>query len=106
MLNMFFVACDNCVSRETIIEVIRHGWLIVYVAKHENDELWLDVAKRRGANVFISADFDVENFALNRNLDFIRIPQKVGHDEQARRVVQEMEKLRRKKIDALNTGVS
>lgn len=70
------LALDNQVSDKIARILNNSGHTIVYHAGHEHDELWLNLAYQKGAEVYISPDYDVENFAYNNNLEFIRFPQK------------------------------
>lgn len=74
------VSCDVQVSRKAIEVAQAAGHTVVYWARTEPDELWINRSMALGAELFISADSDIAWLAHKHNKGFIRIPPGVGKD--------------------------
>jgi hypothetical protein len=86
------VALDNNCPWITVERLERAGHEVVILARHESDEEWVDVALRRGAEVFVSNDLDIANLLNRWNSDasFIELPKRVRGIELAKWVVNQV----------------
>jgi len=69
------VAADTHVPKRAIEALKKFGHEVVTIALDAHDEMWLNEAHSKRADIYISADYDVENFALNKSKSYIRLPQ-------------------------------
>lgn len=69
------VAADNQVSNRTIEALEKSGHIVVVMAGDRADYDWLGEAHEKHADIYISPDSDVENFALNHSRSYIKLPQ-------------------------------
>lgn len=93
------IACDNHVGNRTIEKLENHGHKIVLRAGDIRDEWWFEEAMDRGADIFISADWDIGILCNRYNKDWIQLPTGVGGDAMARFILKE---LRKRKCMAVN----
>lgn len=64
------VAFDENIGNPTIGKYARSGCIVVYVAPHgAEDEVWVEEAWTRGAEVIISRDLDIGNIIDKENYD-------------------------------------
>lgn len=72
------VAFDTQVPSATIKAAEGCGHQVVYWAKDEHDEWWFREAMERGADVFVSPDWDIALMANKNGLGFIKLPRGIG----------------------------
>lgn len=89
------IACDNHVSLENIERLKFMGYSVVFRAWHETDWSWCNEALEKGANVFISCDWDIEFFCNTNNASCIRLPQNKGGKAQLNYITNRLKKLKK-----------
>lgn len=72
------------------------GHEVVYWASDEPDEWWFRDALRAGAELFVSPDWDIVLMADERNAARVLLKNGIRGAEQARPVLREIERMRRK----------
>lgn len=80
------LALDNCVSKKATNELSQLGLKVVFRATNERDEVWVDRAIYKGANVFISTDLDIPNI-LEKYYEhtlWIGLPQRLKSNKQSK----------------------
>lgn len=96
---MFFkLALDNQISNRCIRELSKH-YEIVYTAKNEPDEIWLEDAYGCGANIVISPDLDIPNYLDRMRYDdviWIEVPQNLRSAKQYDFIIKKLEKLKKR----------
>lgn len=91
------VAFDTQVSRRAVEAAQDNGFNVVYWAGHTHDELWFREAMDRGAEVFVSPDWDIAVLANRFDKTFIKLPQNLGKGKLVDFVVNQLVKLRSSK---------
>lgn len=69
------IAVDRQVSNIAIEYLENIGHYVVYCANHEPDNIWFDSALYKGADLFISPDWDISFLCNKHNKKFIRLKQ-------------------------------
>lgn len=89
------VAFDNQVPRKAIDAVRSHGFEVVLHAKDQSDREWFEDAMHMGAEVYVSADWDIDFLCNKYNKKFIRVPQGLGGGRLVGYVVDQLNKIRK-----------
>jgi hypothetical protein len=70
------IAVDICIGKRGIDALVTAGHDVVWWAGHgERDEVWFAQAMRRGSELFISTDRDIEILCWDRGVEFFRVDQ-------------------------------
>jgi hypothetical protein len=93
------LALDNHVSLKCALKLSFVGHEIVYHARDEHDELWLSRALSAGAQVFVSADWDVDIFCNKVSAKCILLKQGLKCSDQYELLVREL-KIYKKELKA------
>lgn len=98
MLNVIRLALDNQISRKAAHQLRSMGFQVVYHARNEQDEIWIEAALSNGANIFVSPDLDIPNYLdkVDTSSVWIDIPQRLGGENQASYIAGQISKLRKK----------
>lgn len=88
------IAVDVCIGRDGIDRLRRAGH-DVYEAEHcESDRDWFSRAIAWGADLFVSADADIEIYAYDANVDFFLVRQGECGERASVRLLTEYEEAR------------
>jgi len=100
VLILIKLALDNQISRKAAQEIREAGYDIVYHARSESDEVWIENALTKGATVFISPDLDIPNYLDRRDVDaaWIDVPQGMSGDTQSSFIVKQILRLIKNKV--------
>lgn len=77
------IAVDNQISGSTINLLENKGHKVVFWARHEHDEWWFLEALDKGADIFISPDWDIVILANQHDVPCIHLPQGLKGKDQA-----------------------
>ena len=96
------LALDNQISRKAASEVRHAGFEIVYHAKSEPDEVWIENALTKGATIFVSPDLDIPNYLDRRdvNASWIDVPQGMSGDMQSGFIMKQILRLIKQKVSS------
>jgi hypothetical protein len=92
------LACDRQVSFKTMDKLENHGHKVVVWAGHDPDAWWFEKGRTEGAEVFISADSDIDYMAHNAGIPFIKLPHGLGGKDMAFFLIRRLNKIARKLI--------
>lgn len=92
---MIKIACDNHVSINNIEKLKTIGYTVVFRAWDESDFQWCNNALDKGANVFISCDWDIEFICNQNNVFCIRLPQNKGGKAQFNYITAQLKKIKK-----------
>lgn len=86
------IALDNNCPFITIEWLERAGHEVVYLAKEEPDEVWVDYAIQRGAVIYFSNDLDISNLLekWDESATCIELPKNMNGLELARWITKRM----------------
>lgn len=76
------IACDNHISKHNCEKLNNSGYDVVLRATDEPDWEWCTSAMLRGAEVFISCDWDIELYCKINRLKALQLPQGKGGKKQ------------------------
>lgn len=85
------IAVDVCLGRRGAALLRAAGHEVLEAEHGEPDRVWLTRARKTGARLFVSADADVEIFAWDADIAFIRAGQGENGESLARRVLARLE---------------
>lgn len=74
------------------------GHTVVYHARHEHDQLWVRRAVEKGAEVFISPDWDIDIMCNQLNLYCIKLKQKQKSEDAVQFILKELKRYETRKI--------
>lgn len=87
------IACDTGVSGAAIDVLKKNGHEIVYWASHEPDEWWFKDANERGAEVFVSHDWDIVLMADEAGKARIHLRNGIAGSRQAEPILRGLKKI-------------
>lgn len=98
MKRLIWVACDCQISKSTVVE-IEKSFAVVFRAQHEADEVWVEQAILKGANVFISPDSDIPDLLETEYADmetyWIPVRQGLRSADQPKYIIGQLYRLQR-----------
>jgi len=90
------IACDNIISFEDIERLESYGFKTVKWAGQEHDELWFREGIEKGAEVFVSPDYDIGILCNHYNKRWLQIPSGVSRVERYHFVLNNLRKFTRR----------
>ena len=87
------IACDTGVSRAAIEVLQQHGHEVVYWASTEPDEWWFKDASAKGAEVFVSNDWDIILMADEHGKERVHLRNGIAGSKQAEPILRGLRKI-------------
>lgn len=88
------LALDNQVGKTVAKQLEQSGYTVVYHAQDEMDQVWLPRARDKGADVFISPDWDVDFFCNRHNKKCIRLKQGQNKQQTLTYILKNLERIK------------
>lgn len=94
------LAFDTQISKKTAHEMRMAGYDIVYHAKNEPDDVWIENALTKGATIFVSPDLDIPNYLdrMDVSAAWIDVPQGMSGDMQFSHIARQILRLLKNKV--------